>query len=121
MKPARQALGAEGERRAALALEAAGYAVVERNARVGHDELDIVARDADVWVFVEVKARRGNAYGAPEEAVTPSKQAKLLRAARAWLEAHGIEDVSWRFDVVAVRFLPNAPPLIDIIPNAFAD
>jgi ribonuclease HII len=117
----KQALGAEGERRAALALEGAGYTVVERNARVGHDELDIVCRHEEAWVFVEVKTRRGSGYGAPDEAVTPRKQAKLIRAAQGWLVAHDISDPEWRFDVVAVLFQNGAPPSVDIIVNAFGD
>ncbi len=119
--PPSRALGEEGERRAAEVLEAAGYRIVATNARAGHDEIDIVARDGDAWAFVEVKSRRGDRYGAPDEAVTPSKQAKLLRAARAWMEANGIEDADWRFDVVTVRFQDGAPPRIEIIPNAFGD
>lgn len=115
----RAALGAEGERRAACALEAAGYEVMERNARVGHDELDIICRHGDAWVFVEVKTRRGDGYGAPDEAVTPRKQEKLTRAALAWLEAHAIPDPDWRFDVVTVRFRNGAPPKVEIIVNAF--
>jgi len=112
-------LGDEGERRAALALESEGYTIVERNARAGRGELDIVARDGDSWVFVEVKTRRGDAQGAPEESVTPTKQARLMRAALAWLEDHGVGDVSWRFDVVAIRFLRDQTPDIRIIRNAF--
>jgi putative endonuclease len=112
-------LGSEGERRAALALSKAGYEIVERNARVGHDEIDIVTRNGDAWVFVEVKTRRGEGYGAPDEAVTPRKQEKLLRAAQAWLEAHEILDPEWRFDVVTVRFRDGAAPAIEIIVNAF--
>ncbi|HEY3414292.1 MAG TPA: ribonuclease HII [Armatimonadota bacterium] len=115
----RAALGAEGERRAALALQAAGYEVLERNARVSHDELDIICRHGEAWVFVEVKTRRGDGYGAPDEAVTQRKQGKLTRAALAWLEAHGIEDPEWRFDVVTVRLQNGAPPRIEIIVNAF--
>lgn len=117
--PARQRLGAEGERRACVALVAAGYEVLERNARVAHDELDIVARHGEAWVFVEVKTRRGTGYGAPDEAVTPRKQEKLMRAAQAWLEAHGVHDPEWRFDVVSVRFRDGAVPEVEIIVNAF--
>lgn len=116
-----QHLGAEGERRAALALEAAGFEIVAHNARVSHDELDIIAREGDVWVFVEVKARRTDAYGAPSEAVTPAKRKKLLRAARQWLLENAEPDPCWRFDVVSVRFQNGAPPCIEIIRNAFGD
>lgn len=118
---ATQQLGAEGERRAALALEAAGYTLVARNVRVSHDELDIIARDGEMWAFVEVKTRRSDAYGAPDEAITPSKRQKLLRAARSWLLKNAEPDPSWRFDVVTVRFQNGAPPRIEIIRNAFGD
>ncbi|HEY3267765.1 MAG TPA: YraN family protein [Armatimonadota bacterium] len=121
MKPARHLLGQEGERRAARALEAAGYDIVERNARVGHDEIDVVARNGEAWVFVEVKTRRGAGYGAPGEAVTPAKQAKLLRAAAAWLEEHAVPDPVWRFDVVSVTFLDGVAPIIEIVVNAFGE
>jgi putative endonuclease len=114
-------LGDEGERRAALALAAEGYEIVARNARVAHDEIDIIARHEDMWVFVEVKTRRTDTYGAPDEAVTPAKRAKLLRAARAWLEAEEQHDPDWRFDVVTVRLRNGAPPRIKIIKNAFGD
>jgi putative endonuclease len=114
-------LGDEGERRAARALAAEGYEIVARNVHVGHDELDIVARHGDMWVFVEVKTRRGDAYGAPAEAVTLMKQVKLLRAARAWLQARGESDPDWRFDVVTVLLQNGALPRIEIIPNAFGD
>jgi putative endonuclease len=114
-------LGDEGERRAVRVLVADGYEIVARNVHVGHDELDIVARHADMWVFVEVKTRRTDAYGAPAEAVTRAKQGKLLRAARTWLEARGERDPDWRFDVVTVRFQNGALPRIEINKNAFGE
>lgn len=118
---ASHALGAEGERRACRALEEAGYTIVARNVHAGHDEIDVIAREGGMWVFVEVKARRGDRLGAPEESVTPAKQARLLRAARAWMEENAIEDADWRMDVVAVRFTDGALPHVEIIPNAFGD
>lgn len=120
-RPDRQLLGAEGERRAAEALVAAGYKVIGRNVRAGQGELDIVCRDGDAWVFVEVKTRRGTDYGSGAEALTPTKQARLLRAARAWMVQEGIEDVDWRFDVVSVTFRRLGPPEIEVIRNAFGD
>jgi putative endonuclease len=114
-------LGAEGERRAANALLAAGYRIVARNARAGQGELDLVCRDGDAWVFVEVKTRRGDGYGTGLESVTPSKQERLLRAARAWMAREGIENVDWRFDVVAVTFPRVGSPEIEIVRNAFGD
>jgi putative endonuclease len=65
-------------------------------------ELDVVARDGDVLVFCEVKARRGRGTGGPLAAVTPRKQAQLRRLASAWLAASGTRAADVRFDVVGV-------------------
>lgn len=120
-KTARQLLGAEGERRAADALLAAGYEIVARNARADRGELDLICRDGDAWVFVEVRTRRGDRYGTGLESVTPAKQSRLLRAARAWMMREGIEDVDWRFDVVAVMFPRVGKPTVELVRNAFGD
>lgn len=99
----RRALGAEGEARAARFLARRGYRIVERNVRVGGVEVDLIARRARVAVFVEVKTRRGGGFGAPEEAVDRHKQARLVRAAVAWLQTGPGWVRRVRFDVVACR------------------
>lgn len=96
-------IGEKGEALAALALERRGWLVVERNWRCAGGEIDIIARDGDTWVFVEVKLRGANAYGSPEEAVTAQKAVRLLRAAEAYLIEHGLDDAAWRVDVVAIE------------------
>ncbi len=96
-------IGEKGEAFAALALERRGWLVVERNWRCAGGEIDIIARDGDTWVFVEVKLRGANAYGSPEEAVTVQKAVRLLRAAEAYLIEHGLDDTAWRVDVVAIE------------------
>lgn len=98
----RKRLGNAGERLAADRLRQAGYLVRMQNYRCRVGEIDIVAEEAGDIVFVEVKTRRGEAYGIPEEAVTPAKQRKLIAAAQTYLEAHGCADASWRVDVVAI-------------------
>jgi len=98
----RKRLGNAGERLAADRLRQAGYVVRTQNYRCRVGEVDIVAEEAGDIVFVEVKTRRGEAYGLPEEAVTPAKQRKLIAAAQTYLEAHGCADASWRVDVVAI-------------------
>jgi putative endonuclease len=99
-------LGRIGEQMAVLHLEASGLVVLTRNWRCAsavRGEIDIVARDGDVIVFCEVKARRGWETGGPIAGVTPRKQSQLRRLATAWLAIHragGVADV--RFDVVGV-------------------
>jgi putative endonuclease len=97
------ALGAEGERRAARLLAQRGYRIAERNVRVGGVEVDLVVRRARLVAFVEVKTRRTDAYGGPEQAVDRAKQARLVRAASAWLREHPGAAGQIRFDIVACR------------------
>lgn len=100
-------IGQRGEALAALALERRGMLVVARNWRCAGGEIDIVARDQETWVFVEVKLRGANAYGTPEEAVTARKSERLLRSAEAYLIEQGLDDAAWRVDVVAIELAPS--------------
>lgn len=99
---ARQRLGRRGEEMAARRLEAEGYRVLARNYRCPFGEVDLVAEEGDCLVFVEVRTRRGDQWGTPEESVTKAKQAKLLRVAESYLDEHAAWDVDWRIDVVAI-------------------
>ena len=103
MKGARQGLGRTGERLAAETLMGRGYRILERNFRCSYGEIDLVAEDEYDLIFIEVKTRRGTAYGRPEEAVTQHKQRKLLEIASYYLDLHACSDRSWRIDVVAVQ------------------
>jgi putative endonuclease len=98
----RKALGAAGERLAAARLQAAGYVIRAMNYRCAVGEVDIIAEEGGDIVFVEVKTRRGVAFGLPEEAVTPAKQRKLIAAAQTYLEEAETPEASWRIDVVGV-------------------
>ena len=100
----RQNVGRLGERLAARALSERGYRILEYNYRCRLGEIDLVAEDADDLVFVEVKTRRGDLYGLPEEAVTRAKRLKLAQVAACYLDQHDTPDRSWRIDVVAVQF-----------------
>lgn len=99
----RQLRGRLGEDAAVAILRRRGYTILERNVRCGRVELDVIARDGACLVFVEVKARWSDRYGAPEEAVTRSKRRNLVRAARAYLEQRGLAERPWRIDVLALR------------------
>lgn len=103
MTGARQALGRWGETQAAEYLGQLGYLVLERNARTAYGEIDLVARQGAVLVFVEVKTRSSTAYGLPEASVTSRKQAHLLAAAQAYLQAHPDLEGDWRVDVIAIQ------------------
>lgn len=94
-------IGAYGEARALAYLRQKGYALLARNCRYGHKEIDLIMQDGDCIVFVEVKTRRSDRFGAAREAVDARKQQNLIAAARMYLQ-QGKLDVSARFDVVEV-------------------
>jgi putative endonuclease len=111
-------LGNEGERLACRHLKQSGMRVLTRNFRDASGEIDIIARDGDALVFVEVKTRRA---GDPLEAVTTEKQRRLTRVALVFLKARGlIDDTRCRFDVVSiVRPDPPDPLRIEHVRDAF--
>ena len=92
-----------GEALAALLLRAKGYRIVARNWRCPLGEIDIVARDGDTLVFVEVKTRSGRSAGRPEEAVDARKRRRLVLLARAYLAGRRGDPPPCRFDVVALE------------------
>ena len=117
----KRALGAQGEARAADFLQQRGYRITERNVRIGGVEIDLIATRGAVVAFVEVKTRRTTRFGPPELAVDRSKQARMIRAAAAWLRRHRGNVRRVRFDVVACR-PPRGTPgewRIEHLPGAF--
>ncbi|MHB1293382.1 MAG: YraN family protein [Anaerolineae bacterium] len=111
--------GALGEQLACDALVARGYQIVARNWRCATGEVDIVARDGACWVFVEVKTRRGQGRGLPEDAFTPRKGERVSQLAEVYLAEQGLPEVDWRVDLVAVE-LDAADRLkrLDVVPCA---
>ncbi len=99
---AQQRVGRWGEQAAAEYLQGCGYQILARNFRTAHGEIDIIARQENVLVFVEVKARSSNRYGYPELSVTPRKRMHLLSAAEKYILEHP-EFSTWRVDVIAVE------------------
>ena len=116
---ARKKLGAWGEKVAATHLEANGYRLVARNWRCQQGEIDLIAEAEDgLLAFVEVKTRKGQAMGMPEEALTPHKSRKLIELAQIYLGEHDL-DVDWRIDLVAVELDTSGKLLrCEHIPNA---
>ncbi|MDR0939393.1 MAG: YraN family protein [Mediterranea sp.] len=110
-------LGKEGEDAAAAYLEKSGYLIRHRNWRHRYFELDIVATHGDELVVIEVKTRSSTDFGNPEEAVTPMKIRRTVRAADTYIKFFGI-DMSVRFDIVTVVGT-SAPFTIEHIPDAF--
>lgn len=102
MTARRLALGAAGEEQAARWYEAQGYAVAARNWRCRAGELDLVATRSGLVVFCEVKTRSSDAFGAPMEAVTRTKQLRLRRLAAAWMDESAVRPREIRFDVASV-------------------
>jgi len=110
LKAPRQGLGRTGERLAAEELVRRGYRILEKNFRCSYGEIDLVAEDEHDLIFVEVKTRRGNAYGLPEDAVTFRKRQKLVQVASYYLDLHACSERSWRIDVVAVQLSQSGKP-----------
>ena len=98
----RQRVGKQGEDEAVHYLESQGYQILERNFRVNRGEIDIVARDGDTLVFVEVKTKIRGGFGEPEDRVDRRKQVQLGKVALGYLQEKRVENRDCRFDVVAV-------------------
>lgn len=110
-------LGAKGEEMAVIFLQELGYEIVARNWRYGRSEIDIIAREAQTLVFVEVKTRQTAQFGLPEESVSDSKMNAVTRAALEYLRQHPCPRI--RFDVIAISLLPHSEPEIFHIRDAF--
>lgn len=102
MTEARLKLGQQGEEAAAAFLIRKGMKILQRNLRTPVGEIDLLARQKLQLVFVEVKTRRGTAFGLPEEAVGLRKQRQIIRAAQWYLSSGAGDGMHPRFDVVSV-------------------
>lgn len=117
-KPTKLQTGNHGENLATEYLLAKGYTILERNWRYQKAELDIIAQHSSTTVFVEVKTRRGLAYGYPEEGVTPTKQKHLARGANAYVLENDINN-DLRFDIISIILTKGKAPEINHIEDAF--
>lgn len=105
MSPSHQRirLGRRGEELAAQELQRRGYEIVERNWRCEVGEADIIARRGSIWAFVEVRTRRGETFGTPEESITPKKRARMQAVAERYMTEHGLWEANGHLLVVAVE------------------
>ena len=110
-----------GERIGEAMCDLRGYAVVGRNVREGRGEIDLIARDGDTVVFVEVKFRSGGDTLAPLTAVGWKKRGDVARAATRYLARHGLTNAPIRFDVIGITWEADGSRLrVEHIPNAFS-
>jgi putative endonuclease len=109
--------GFKGEALAEKYLRNAGYEIMEKNWHFGHNEIDIIARQDDFLVIVEVKTRRTNNFGEPEEFVNRTKQRSLIKAADGYINQKGL-DLEVRFDIVSVLY-NGSSYTVKQIENAF--
>lgn len=119
-RPAHLELGARGEKLAARFLRRHGFKVLYRNFRGRQGgEIDLVCRDRDTLVFVEVKTRRREDFGRPLEAVHSTQQRRISLGGLAWLRLLGNPDIFFRFDIVEVTIAEVTKPRVELIRNAF--
>ncbi len=113
-------IGRKGEQLAMIYLKQAGYSIVTTNYRNKIGEIDIIARDKDIYVFFEVKTRTSMLYGRPAEAVNADKQQKIIHTALFYLQqTHNLEE-DCRFDVIEVLLSNNKGTQINHIKSAFS-
>jgi len=111
-----QQIGKWGEDAVAAYLAERGYEIIARNVRTPYGEIDIVARQADITIFVEVKARTSNKMGLPEESVNLRKQAHMLACAEHYAAENAIDH--WQIDVISVEGKVGLKPKITHFENA---
>jgi putative endonuclease len=106
-----KSLGKRGEEAALDYLKKKGYEIVDTNFRYDRAEIDVIARYRDVLVFVEVKTRRADTLGEPEDAVTFRKREQIRKAAQGYLFKHHLDDEECRFDVLAIEYKLGTPTI----------
>ena len=121
MNPSRLNIAKIGESLAAEHLKARGCKILAQNYRTKRGEIDLIVRDEEFIVFVEVKTRRSLQFGLPQEAVTIQKQRQISKVALAYLQAQNLLDAPCRFDVIAIHLSPQLELLkLEQIESAFA-
>ncbi|GJQ53413.1 MAG: UPF0102 protein [Anaerolineaceae bacterium] len=111
-----QRIGKWGEEVAAEYLVERGYEIVARNARTPYGEIDIIAKQNGIVIFVEVKTRTSNKMGLPEESITTRKRQHMVSAAEHYAAEHEIDD--WQIDVISIEGKPGSTPRITYFENA---
>jgi putative endonuclease len=111
MKPnRRQSLGKRGEALAAEFLEHEGFSILTRNFRTPYGEIDLIAKQADLVVFVEVKTRSSTSLGPPEISITSLKKEHIRCAAEYYIQQHEELQNDWRIDAVTIQLSDRSSP-----------
>ena len=113
------AFGQSAETLAEQMLRKKGYRILERNLRIAGGELDLIAKDHGILVFVEVKARRGTQFGGAPYAISTHKQQQIIKLASCYLSQQGLSNQDCRFDVVLVVGNDKHSPQLTHIEEAF--
>ena len=120
MSDSRKDLGAKGEKLAIRFLKRKGYRIIQRNYKCKLGEIDIVARQDGTIIFVEVKTRQTEEFGAPQYAVNASKRKQISKVALSYIRNNKLAEQSCRFDVIAITLTSESrKPVIEHIENAF--
>lgn len=112
-------IGQIGEDLAGQYLLRNGYTILEQNLKVPFGEIDIIAEKKNCICFIEVKSRKSNKYGLPEEAITPIKKKKIIKVAQFYIKKKQIKNKLFRFDVISIKFDRYLLREIRHITNAF--
>jgi putative endonuclease len=112
-------LGRAGETLAAEWLESRGWLVLNRGFRLGHKEIDIIARRGEVVAFIEVKTRASRGFGHPLAAITAAKRREIAQVAAAWIDRHASRTDTFRFDAIAILYDGAGPPSIEHVEDAW--
>jgi len=111
-----QRIGKWGEDVASEHLAQRGYEIIGRNVRTPYGEIDIIAKQDDTTIFVEVKTRTSNKMGLPEESITPKKQEHMIACAEHYVAENEIDH--WEIDVISIEGKPGTEPTITYFENA---
>lgn len=114
----KQQIGHNGEETAAEYLKKQGIAILTKNYYTRYGEIDLIAKDKNEYVFVEVKTRNSSKHGQPQEAVNKFKQKNLILTSRFYLQKHNLEEADWRIDVIEIRLFEPYEKQIKHIKNA---
>ena len=118
MRNSKIELGRKGENLAAEYLAERGFSIIAKNVRTPYGELDLIGLQSGALVIFEVKTRRTDTYGFPEDAVSATKRAHLIDSAQAFIQDHPELPGNWRIDVIAINLRPGLKPEIEWFENA---